>query len=321
MKMPSENNVFKLSIVLRTQLKRIDCLEDALLCLVGQSDQSFELLIVLHSEQGRKELDSLLSKQPKSLNDKVQVLQTTGGNRGVPLNVGIAASNGTHIAFFDDDDLLTSNWVEEFHKAGVMHPVNILRSQVGTLWSQRVLNESNKEQVIQIAEPTAEYCSTYSHTDHLLVSHTPFMSLCFPISLFEGTGLIADENLAVCEDWDLLLRASNVLEVVDIPVVTSFYRRWIDQETSYSLYAPQVWQASEEAVLSKLSEDRLVLPGKEIFRIRELLELEKESHYLRQAAEEKAQMELSISWRITAPLRSIRAKFRRISSEKKVSEL
>ena len=317
MNMSSTSKEFRLSIVLRTQLKRIDCLEDALLSLVGQSNQSFELLIVLHSEEGRKELDLLVSKQPKSLINRVKVLQTVGGNRGVPLNVGISASTGTHIAFFDDDDLLTSTWVEEFHKAGDLHPANILRSQVGTLWSQRVLNESNKEQVIQIAKPTAEYRSTYSHADHLLVSHTPFMSLCFPISLFEDRGLRADENLAVCEDWDLLLRASNYLEVIDIPVVTSFYRRWIGQETSYSLHDAQVWQESEAAVLAKLSDDSLVLPGQEIYRIRELLELEKESHSLRQSAEEKKEMEQSLSWRITAPLRLIRGTIRRKSSEQK----
>lgn len=317
MYMSSNNKVFKLSIVLRTQLKRIDCLEDALLCLVGQTNQSFELLIVLHSEEGRNELDSLLSKQPKSLMHKVKVLQALGGNRGVPLNVGISASNGTHIAFFDDDDLLTSTWVEEFHKAGVLHPANILRSQVGTLWSQRVFYKSNMEQVFQMAEPTAEYRSTYSQTDHLLVSHTPFMSLCFPISLFKNQGLMADENLAVCEDWDLLLRASNLIEIIDIPVVTSFYRRWIGQETSYSLHDAQVWQESEAAVLTKLSEESLVLPGHEIYRIRELLELEKESHSLRQSAEEKKQMEQSLSWRITAPLRLIRGIIRRKSSEQK----
>lgn len=306
MKITSINNDFLLSIVLRTQLKRIDCLEDALLCLAGQSNQSFELLIVLHSAEGRIELDSLLSKQPKSLTNKVKVVQTNGGNRGVPLNVGISASSGTHIAFFDDDDLLTATWVEEFHKAGVVHPANILRSQVGTLWSERVFDVSNVEQVIQISEPTAEYLSTFSQTDHLLVSHSPFMSLCFPICLFKNLGIKADENLAVCEDWDLLLRASNVLEVIDIPFVTSFYRRWIGQETSYSSHDALVWQESEAAVIAKLSEDRLVLPGPEIFRIRELLEIERESHSLRQAAEEKKLMEQSISWKITAPLRLIR---------------
>lgn len=303
------NRDFLLSIVLRTQLNRLDCLEDALLSLSGQSDQNFELIVVLHSGVGLEELVAQIVKQPEWFRKQIKILQTVGGQRGVPLNAGITASNGTHISFFDDDDLLTSTWVEEFHRASDVNPTNILRSQVGTLWNQSVTDALGREHVVQIEEPIAEYTSNFLHIDHLSVSHTPFMSLCFPAELFKEQGLSVDEDLVVCEDWDLLLRATSLAEIVDIPDVTSFYRRWVGQETSYSKHSLQEWKESETKVLEKISSGRLVLPGRELYRIRDLLDLEKESHSLRQAAQEKRLMEQSFSWKITSPLRSIRAFF------------
>jgi glycosyltransferase involved in cell wall biosynthesis len=297
---------FLLSVVLRTQLLRKDCLREAFDCLANQTDAHFELIVVLHSKFGFEELMSLISTLPESLQAKTKVVQVVGGKRGVPLNAGIQASAGTHIAFYDDDDLLTSDWVKEFHVASDAVPNHVLRSQVATLWCERVIDQNGKEQVLQISEPVADYASTFSHLDHLLVSHTPFMGLCYPMNLFRQRGLSVDEELFVCEDWDLLLQASNVTQITDIPAVTAFYRRWKGQESSYSLHSLDEWTLSETRVIEKLSSKTLHISGQEINRIRDLLILEQESHALRQATEEKKLMERSISWRITAPLRWVR---------------
>lgn len=304
--MPETSTNFLLSVVLRTQLQRKDCLREAFTCLANQTDPHFELIVVLHSEFGFEELRSLVESMPQSLQVKTKVVQVVGGNRGVPLNAGIRASTGTHIAFYDDDDLLTSDWVKEFHVASDTAPNQVLRSQVATLWCERVIDEHGKEQVLQISEPVSDYAPTFSHLDHLLVSHTPFMGLCYPMNLFRERGLSADEELFVCEDWDLLLQASNLTEITNIPAVTAFYRRWKGQESSYSLHSLEEWSLSETRVIEKLSAGTLHISGQEIYRIRDLLILEQESHALRQSVEEKKLMEQSISWRITAPLRWVR---------------
>lgn len=300
---------FQLSVILRTQLKHLDCLEDALLCLSAQIDTNFELIIVLHGASGLKELEAIVGMQIETLKKRVKILQVIGGNRGVPLNEGIRASKGTHIAFFDDDDILTSGWVAEFHRSALQHPNSILRSQVATLNSCRTVSNSGNEIVLQTARPIADYNSDFVHVDHFLVSHTPFMALCFPSELFFEYGVSCDEDLVVCEDWDLLLRSANLMKVVNIPILTAFYRRWEGQESSYSINSERVWRDSENKVLDKLSLEKLVIPGTELYRIRHLLELEKEWHYLKQAAEEKNLMEKSISWKLTAPLRRARKVF------------
>lgn len=306
---------FLLSVVLRTQLQRKDCLREAFSCLANQTDPLFELIVVLHSEFGFQELMALIAELPESLQVKTKVVQVVGGNRGVPLNSGIQASSGTHIAFYDDDDLLTSDWVKEFHLASDAVPNNVLRSQVATLWCERVIDEHGNEQVVQISEPVADYAPTFIHLDHLLVSHTPFMGLCYPMNLFRQRGLSVDEDLLVCEDWDLLLQASNVTQITNIPAMTAFYRRWKGQESSYSLHSLDEWTLSETKVIKKLSSETLHISGQEIYRIRDLLILEQESHALRQAAEEKKLMEQSISWRITAPLRWVRGLGNRTNHE------
>lgn len=300
-----------LSVIIRTQGFRPEFLDEALLCLMGQNDQDFEVIIVLHASSGMKELELQIQRFPEEFQAKIKIVQALQGLRAVPVNAGINAALGNYLVFFDDDDLLAPNWVEEFHKNALLFPGCIIRTQAATLEVKKVADSSGRTYARQLSSPRADYQRDFDLLDHFLVNHTPFMTLAFPRAIFNEFGITADENLAVCEDWDLILRASQVAEVISVPTLTSFYRRWEDSETSYSSHSEDEWRLSEERVIEKMAESQLTLPGNYIHRIRELLQIEKEAHQLRHEALEKRHMEVSLSWKITAPLRSIRSRFGR----------
>lgn len=298
-----------LSVVIRTQGKRIECLKDALLSLNAQSDQDFEVILVQHGPKVSKAVQDVIELQPESLKNKIRVIAVSGGKRAVPLNAGVEASQGEYLAFYDDDDLLFANWVEEFKKQLKATPGHVLRSQVATLQVQAATWSLTDDHGLRTSGwPHAEYAKSFSRVDHLLVNHSPFMGLAFPRTLFTEHGLTFDESLTVCEDWDFLLRASSIYPVADVNYLTALYRRWEGQETSYTVHDVEEWRASEEKVISKLSTSSVTLRGDDVSRIRQLLAEEQELHASRHIVETYRLMLNSLSWRITQPLRAIRSR-------------
>lgn len=90
--------------------------------MLEQSDQNFELAIAPHANTDLGKLEALIRAQQKQPSEKTRIFQVEGGSCGAILNVGIEAARGKYVVFFDDDGLLKSNWIEEFHESPVKHP-------------------------------------------------------------------------------------------------------------------------------------------------------------------------------------------------------
>src|SRR5579862_1108963 len=75
-----------LSVLTRTQGRRMGTLKEALEGLVSQSNQDFEVLLLLHRvpEDARRRIEDLVATMP--IASKVRFLAETGG-RTTPLNV------------------------------------------------------------------------------------------------------------------------------------------------------------------------------------------------------------------------------------------
>jgi hypothetical protein len=283
-----------LSVVMRTQVRRPEALREALLCLAGQVDSRFELLLVVHDadpDEARRILDDL----PGWLTSRARILVAPGGTRSHPLNVGIAAAAGSHVAFLDDDDWVFGDWVQRFLEAASESPRQLLRAGVGVLHVARTTWPGGIEGYTAESSPSSPYPERFDLADHLRVNQTPFMAWAFPRRFFEVFGG-ADEALEVCEDWDLVLRAACVLGVVDIPALTAIYRRWDSGGDSYSTYDQATWARDMARVRGRIDSGPLLLPAGSVERL------------ARFSAEHGALAELatiytSTSWRITAPLR------------------
>lgn len=276
-KLSSADNVsardFFLSVVMRTQGKRPEALADAVLCLQAQTDQAFELILVAHDPQEADLalLMNFVAHQPESFQSRISLISVSGGTRSLPLNAGVEKANGTHVAIFDDDDLLFAHWVEEYHQAALLSPGKLLRAQV---FNQNVAPEvwtEGRKGMRTLSWPIKLYPQEFSMVDHILVNHTPFMSVAFPRELFTTLGQQFNEQLLVVEDWDMIVRGSLLCGVVDIPEVTSIYRQWQRTDNSQSVHAYDEWKTSEALVTAGLDRGELLLPPGSASRIQDLL--------------------------------------------------
>ena len=261
-----------LSVLLRTQGKRIEPFKDAMLCLAAQTDQDFHVVVLVHDalDEDAQKIHEIVASQLPDFAARISVIEINGGTRARPLNVGLAAATGKYIAVYDDDDLLFANWVESF-KAASGDGLRLLRSVVA---NQRVSPElwpQDQEGFRTLSWPNPEYAHTFDILQHLLVNHSPFMTWAFPAALFTSFGVRFDEELTVCEDWDMILTGSLLFGVDEINELTSIYRRWDGGVSSYTLHSTDSWRASEQRVIDRLDSTALLLPPGSMANLRKHL--------------------------------------------------
>ncbi|WP_353988423.1 glycosyltransferase family 2 protein [Ruicaihuangia caeni] len=269
---PDESSPF-LTVVVRTQGKRLESLKDALLCLSAQTDQDFEVVLVAHNAlpEGLEGVGSILERQPNGFRERVRLIEVSGGTRSRPLNVGVEAANGRYLAFYDDDDLLFAHWVEEFHTAARTHEGRLMRSTVANQSVEPEVWSGGQAGFRSTSWPKAEHAQHFDQLKHMLVNHSPFMTFAFPATLFTRYGMRFDEDLEVAEDWDMVLRGSLTAGVTEIASLTATYRRWSGGESSYTAHTRERWLASEQLVIDKIEHAVFMLPPGSMKAIREIV--------------------------------------------------
>lgn len=262
-----------LTVLLRTQGRRIETFRDSLLCLEAQTSQDFEVIVLEHDaiEEDARDVRRTLTELPESFAERVNLIEVRGGSRARPLNIGVAAANGRYLAVYDDDDLVFANWVQEFASAAAKSPGKLVRAVVA---NQSVIPEmwpQDQDGFRTTSWPRAEYSSSFDPLSHLVVNSSPFMSWAFPRALFHTFGLRFDEQLLVCEDWDVILRGSLLCGVVEVSELTALYRRWEVGESSYNIHSSLDWRESEQRVIDRIDDRVLTLPPGSMKEIRDLV--------------------------------------------------
>jgi SAM-dependent methyltransferase/GT2 family glycosyltransferase len=320
---PSEgrNRPF-LTVVVRTQGKRPATLRDALLCLLAQTDQDFEVVVTVHraTSEERAVVESVVSEMPRSLRERVRLLDVEGGGRARPLNEALLTARGSYLAVLDDDDLVLAHWVESFAAVAVNAPGMVLRA---VCVEQAIEPDAWAGQASGFRATGAlrnVYPNRFDLISHMGRNHTPFMGYAFPRTLFRDLGMRFDESLDICEDWDFELRAALTVGVASTPEVTAVYRRWAAGNSSASLHDVDEWRRTEKAILAKIDAVPNLFPAGTIAAIREAAlhgqeRVEREIQALvgrnRELEEQALRMEQSTSWRLTRPLRAVMRLVRR----------
>ena len=251
-----------LTVLLRTQGRRIEPFKDSLLCLQGQTCHDFEIVVLLHNAMPENAIDvrKVLESQTPALRARTRLIEVNGGTRARPLNIGLESANGHYLAVFDDDDLVFAHWVETFRREAAENDGRLIRSVVAVQSVEREHWPSDQDGFRALSWPSPEYPERFEQLSHLVVNYSPFMSWAFPRELFSLYGLRFDEELVVCEDWDVILRGSLLCGVDDVAELTAIYRRWTNADSSYSAHSLAEWAESEGRVVERLDRSVIMLP-------------------------------------------------------------
>ncbi len=261
-----------LSVVVRTQGRRLHCLREALTCLAGQTDDDFEVLVMGHllTIEQQIAVERVIEDTPVSLRQRIRLVKVQHGNRVAPLNAGFAEAAGDYIAILDDDDVPFAHWVEVFHQLGQRAPGRLLRTV-------SVLQDIDESKVdgrpgIRATGPIRKiYPSEFDIVDHLRQNHTPNTAIAFPRGVFHDLGLRFDSELTTTEDWDFIMRAVLRVGVVSSPEVTCIYHWWTRAESSRTVHGVAEWDRNNGRIVRKLDSQPLLLPEGSASRIRAVL--------------------------------------------------
>lgn len=261
----SEDSPF-LSVIMRTRGNRPEALAEVLLCLSGQSDLDFEVLIMGHNldDEGRDTVNRIISELPDYMDGKVRLNEVTGGNRTTPLNEGFKAACGRYISILDDDDLVFDNWVEAFHSLEQDNSGKIFHSYCASQDWRVTKNENGDNILTSISGFKTVYCTPFEMLEQLSTNHCPTFSLAFPSYIYNVLNIHFDETLTTTEDWDFLMRCAFICGVADVPEVTGIYRMWINAESSATLHSKNEWKENHAYIQGKFKQNAVLIPSHEV---------------------------------------------------------
>lgn len=287
------------SVVVRTTGVRPVSLAEAMASLAAQSRAPAEVLVMVHSpgdtsDRGKAEaVTTSLRESGGPLPDHWRVEIVEGGGRARPLNAALDTATGDYVAFLDDDDLARQSWIESFARGARQSRGEIVRAV--TLCQDWTTN-GGTEPVRPVGEPERPFAAEFDLLSHLSHNETPICSVALPRSALDRFGLRFDEDLAVFEDWDLLVRAAMVIGVHSIPDETSIYRR-LDAGNAFAAADEATWHSTHSRVVEKLAEIPILLPPGSAPRLAA-------AHFSPGAGTEPerrlAEIESSPWWRLTA---------------------
>ncbi len=251
-----------LTVVTRTQGRRPEALNETFLCLTGQSDTDFELLVMGHnlSEEQNQLVSGMIEDLPQWLREKTRLIPVQGGTRTTPLNAGFAAARGQYIAILDDDDIVFDNWVEGFrtlakeHSGAVLHGYTIVQD-----W-MTIETPEGVDGLRAVDAPSNKYCREYNHLNQLVVNHCPPVGLAFPAYAFQELGIHFDETMTTTEDWDYMMRVIFLCGAATYKTPFCIYRWWTNSESSQTLHSKKEWDINYRRIKDKFNETPLILP-------------------------------------------------------------
>ena len=256
----SDNRPF-LSIVTRTQGNRPLALQETLLCLCGQTNTNFEVIIVGHrlTPEGQSVVEQCIDDLPNWFGHCVRFVCVADGNRTKPLHVGFTEARGEYITVLDDDDLVFDNWVETFYNLSIKNSGTILHAYtVSQDW--RRLSIHGMEVLRAIGTPEPLYCHDFDLLRQLYINGCPSMSYAIPSYVYHKLGIHFDLSLTTTEDWDFLMRSVFLCGISEARKTTSIYRRWENLDNATKLHSEDEWNKNTEFIIDQMDKLPIIIP-------------------------------------------------------------
>jgi hypothetical protein len=339
-----------LSVIMRTEGSREENLRESLTCLAAQTCDDFTVKLMVHSPNGDRvaSVQSVVDEFDDRFAARCFVKQVVGGQRARPLNEALALVDSAYIAFLDDDDLVTGDWVATFLEGAKTSMGRVVRSVTVDQQVQRTSDDGPASYTIHTGLH-AKHATTFDMVQHFYANQTPICSFAVPAETIDCFSLRFDEGLPVTEDWEFLLRTTQLAGVHDTLKVTSVYRRWVAGESSAHKVDKTVWEGTRTGILHRFDQAPMLLSAGSASRMFGLYEtsllLEQEKldamelavermavieslredikaleERIKSLGEEMRGLESSLSWRVTFPVRWFLHYARRILGRSRESE-
>lgn len=257
-----------LTILVRTDGKDLAALTESLLCLTGQGDTDFEVILLAHRVEVdvRHRIERALEDMPKWIREKSRVEWVEIGNATRPLNVGFELAEGQYISILDGD-LPAAGWVGAFRKLAADAPGSVLRTGAAL---QSVVPTSVADQDGLIGEGPLDRIAAeeFDFVGHLSGNSTPLVSLAFPRGAFHDLNIRFDEALTTDADWDYLMRVVGIVGIVTSADITAIARAWPYRDHPETTNLQDERQKNQQRVMAKLDDAYFILPKGAASRIR-----------------------------------------------------
>lgn len=227
-----------LTVIMRTQGKKLDTIKEALESLVNQTNQHFKTILLPHnvSEELLNKIKDICDSLPKAFLKNLKIVPINEGNRTYPLNRGFELCETDYAAILDDDDIAYDNWVENFY--------SIYRDNYGKLLHQYVIAQDynyEPNNCTPCGPIIYKYCNLFNINIQRKVNYCPLMSIAFPTYLNKSLDFKFDETLDTAEDWNYINRCSYLCGVADSQNIGAIYRLWVNADNSYKVHSKKVW--------------------------------------------------------------------------------
>jgi glycosyltransferase involved in cell wall biosynthesis len=141
-------------------------------------------------------------------------------------NLGVEACNCDYIGFLDDDDRYFADHLQRLAVAIEHFDAKIVYS--GCVLLQRDSLGNNENEIVQ-EQNIGQYNESYNSQRLYYENYIPLINILIHRQLWDKV-LGFDENFIVFEDWDLLLRLSQLESFYHVDKITTEYAVWGNQQ-------------------------------------------------------------------------------------------
>lgn len=241
------------SVIVRTKDRPIQ-LKNALCSISAQDYRPLEVVVVNDGGCHLSPLD--LQAVFPDISVRLIELDTNLG-RARAANTGIRNCSGEYICFLDDDDKLQSH-----HISALIMYLDGREEKVA--YSKVDFVQKKADEDCTQGRLLHTFGRSFDPRELIIANYIPFISVLFDAGILKE--MMIDEGFELYEDWDLLIRLSQITDFVFVDQVTCIY---------YQHYENQIAFCSDQSVIQKNTEKlyekhRDKLPVDKIFQLREM---------------------------------------------------
>ncbi len=236
-----------ISILIRTQGNRNELLLEALYSVYAQDENDYEVIICFHNNNENRssllsELEEVLDALPDLLRLKIRLISATGLGRSVPLNSLLEFATGEYLCFLDDDDLLFPSHIStlkegiEKYGVGPIFQTYAASRFIKVIGTEEIPKEKEAMALDKLLIPglsvstetfpytveniIAKWVSPFDPVVQQYHNYVPITCYTIPRRLIEQTNQRFRLDFELGEDWEFLMRISQLLKVVTLPEIT-----------------------------------------------------------------------------------------------------